>query len=80
MMMLPSLALALSHALLPLGENSSAEGCPNDCSENGVCFLNRCICEEPFVLPDCALRACLPCSCSSCTRRRRARSASRSDG
>ena len=31
--------------------------CPNDCSEHGVCFGGRCICEEPYVGADCSLRA-----------------------
>ena len=48
-----------SPALLPVGRGTG-DGCPNDCSGHGVCFLDRCICEKPYVSADCSLRAPSP--------------------
>ena len=51
------LLLAATPSLLPDGL-APGGGCPNDCSGHGVCFLERCICEKPFVGADCALQSC----------------------
>jgi hypothetical protein len=63
-LLLPGFALFLA---LGLSEPAAAQACPNECSGNGLCFVDECLCSDGWTGADCSVPAGGPVCPNACS-------------